>query len=474
MGFSRILQMSRAALARLAKQSKGSVAMTFGIAGSVLLAAGGMALDYGIASMERNKLQSAVDAAALAAARELQVSNTTKAQVVSVATQTLEANYGGTNSEVTVAVRLADDKTSLTVTADVPVASYFMDWTEGKGVSVKAVAGVHSGDIPLCVLGLSHEKSGQGSGLTLNEYAKLTGNGCAVYSNSTKKDSIQSNSGALLEAGLICSAGGTAGDVDNFNPAPVTDCPTFKDPLQNRAEPTVGSCDYENFQIGFDEYLNVSERVVKDDIQYETSDETGDYGGNGKRRFQETEEVSQDTSHYDRSEVTIEPGVYCGGLTIGAGIIATFAPGDYVIKDGPLYVTQEAEVTGDSVGFFFSGKDSNLYFGPHTKISLSAPTDGKMAGLLFFDERSVAKARPHAILSDGARKLEGTIYLPAGHLYIDADAPIADKSAYTAIIVSRLELFAGPHLVLNTDYSATDVPVPEGVGNVSGEVFLSK
>ena len=64
--------------------------------------------------------------------------------------------------------------------------------------------------------------------------------------------------------------------------------------------------------------------------------------------------------------------------------------------------------------------------------------------------------------------------MPSGHLYVDADAPIADRSAYTAIIVSRLELFAGPHLVLNTDYSATDVPVPDGVGNLSGKVLLTK
>ena len=77
-------------------------------------------------------------------------------------------------------------------------------------------------------------------------------------------------------------------------------------------------------------------------------------------------------------------------------------------------------------------------------------------------------------MSDNARLLEGTIYLPRGHLYIDADAPIADKSAYTAIIVSRLELFAGPNLVLNADFDATDVPVPEGVGNIGGKIYLSQ
>lgn len=472
LGFSHLLKKSRSTLARLAGHTKGSVAMTFGVAGSVLLAAGGMALDYGIASMQRNKLQTAVDAAALAAARELQVSNTSKDQIISVASQTLKANLGDQSSKVTLAVKVGDDNTSLTVSAELPVNSYFMDWTEGKGVSVEAAAGVHSGDIPLCVLGLSHEKNGKEPGLTLNQNAKLTGEGCAVYSNANKKDSIESNSGALLEAGLICTAGGIKGDVDNFNPAPVTDCPTFKDPLQNRPEPTVGSCDYKDFHLGFDKRPKVSEKDVEHDIKDETKHEGGEK--NGKKKFKEKAEKPVDTSHYDRSEVTIEPGVYCGGLTIGAGIVATFSPGDYIIKDGPLYVTEEAKVSGEHVGFFFTGKDSVLYFGPHTEITLSAPTDGEMAGLLFFEERNNKKARPHAILSDGARKLEGTIYLPAGHLYVDADAPIADKSAYTAIIVSRLELFAGPHLVLNTDYSATDVPVPEGVGNMSGEVYLSK
>ncbi len=33
------------------------------------------------------------------------------------------------------------------------------------------------------------------------------------------------------------------------------------------------------------------------------------------------------------------------------------------------------------------------------------------------------------------------------------------------LVVRQLELKAGPHLVLNTDYGATTVPVPEGVGN---------
>jgi len=60
--------------------------------------------------------------------------------------------------------------------------------------------------------------------------------------------------------------------------------------------------------------------------------------------------------------------------------------------------------------------------------------------------------------------LLGTIYMPKGRLIIDANKPIADKSAYTVLVVQRIDLHSGPNLILNSDYSASDVPVPPGVG----------
>lgn len=469
----RVLQQSRQIFRSFAGRDAGSVAMTFGIAASVLLAAGGMAIDIGIVTLKTNQLQRAADAGALAAARELQVANATEAQVIAVATETVQSNLQKYGASVNVSVVVGDDKRSVSVKADLPVKTFFMDWTEGEGVAVDAVAGIHNAGIPLCVLGLSQRLGGvQKPGVTLNENARLSGDSCAVYSNATRRDAIRSDSGALLEAGLICSSGGAMGGVDNFNPAPITDCPIFKDPLAGRPEPTIGSCDYTNVQHGFDAVFNISERMVQNEISAETYDESGNPAD--KRIYPEKEQEPVDTSGYDRSVITLEPGVYCGGLVLGGGVTVNLRAGDYIIKDGPLYITQEAILQGENVGFFFSGDDSNIYFGPHTQINLTAPESGDLAGLLFFESRTSRLVRPHAILSDGARRLEGTIYLPTGHLYIDADAPIADKSAYTAIIANRVELFAGPHLVLNTDYTATEVPVPDGVGATKGDVHLTK
>lgn len=88
-----------------------------------------------------------------------------------------------------------------------------------------------------------------------------------------------------------------------------------------------------------------------------------------------------------------------------------------------------------------------------------------MAGLLMYQDRKALPLQTFSILSDNARVLEGTLYLPQAYLFIDADQPIADQSAYTAIITLRMALFAGPHVVLNTNYDQTEVPVPPGIAH---------
>lgn len=94
-----------------------------------------------------------------------------------------------------------------------------------------------------------------------------------------------------------------------------------------------------------------------------------------------------------------------------------------------------------------------------------------MAGLIFFQDRAAA-VTDFVIESNYTRKLLGTIYLPKGNLIVKADNDVADQSAYTAIVVQKLQLFSGPRLVLNTDYDDTDVPVPEGLGPQGGKLRL--
>ena len=47
-------------------------------------------------------------------------------------------------------------------------------------------------------------------------------------------------------------------------------------------------------------------------------------------------------------------------------------------------------------------------------------------------------------------------------MIVDATKPVADRSAYTVLVVQQLDLYEGPTLYLNTDYRASEVPGPCG------------
>jgi hypothetical protein len=134
------------------------------------------------------------------------------------------------------------------------------------------------------------------------------------------------------------------------------------------------------------------------------------------------------------------------------------------VKNGPLVIDSNSEVTGEGVGFYFTGDDAVFSFKSNAMVELSAPETGPLAGLLFFQDPATPAERAFEITSDFVDYLVGTIYLPQGRLTIDSNHAVAEASEYTVLVVRRLELRAGPKLVLNTGYALSDVPVPEGVG----------
>jgi hypothetical protein len=272
----------------------------------------------------------------------------------------------------------------------------------------------------ICVLGLM--ESSLFAGVHLDNSASISAPECGIYSNSTSFASIRADASATAEAELICAAGGYwAESGSSFSPAPTTDCPQIPDPLADRPAPSTGSC-------------KAMELVIEDDT-------------------------------------TLSEGTYCGGIRVSDDAKVTLLPGVYVIKDGPLVVENASQLIGQNVGFFLSGSTAVFHFAPGTTINLTAPAEGPMAGLLFMEAGGMGGFRLHRIESNDARQLLGTIYLPSSILQVDADAPVADQSAYTAIVVMRLWLQDGPTLVLNSDYSATDVPVPDAIAG--GRVVLT-
>lgn len=416
-------------IVRLAQRSlrnrEGSTAILFALALPVLLMATASAVDVGMGVRQKARLQSVVDAAALAAARELSMSNS-KTDNVSSVVQALAANYSkasyleSNDPTPVLSTTVSTSPLQVKVTAEQPFVAFFGN-TLGlvsRDFTASATAQV-IGKPNICVLVLDPSANGA---LSLEQSANVTGKDCAVYSNSTHNTGILAKGMASLTAMTICSAGGVQGGGANFDPPPYFDCPTFDDPLASRPEPSVGHC----FDPGVTEI---------------------------------------------KTSGTLMPGTYCG-LTIANGAVVEFSPGVYTIKDAPLIVKDGAQINGKGVGFFLTGAGAHVDFEADSGISLEAPTSGPMTGLLLFAARSSTSGNQHKIFSENAQNMVGTIYLPSGELRVDGAASIGSQAAYTAIVANRVQLYGGPHIVLNTNYDQTDVPVPEGIKGAGQPVHL--
>ena len=103
-----------------------------------------------------------------------------------------------------------------------------------------------------------------------------------------------------------------------------------------------------------------------------------------------------------------------------------------------------ASLKGANVGIYLNGKGSVIRFDADTRIDLTAPKDGILAGILFYEDRTSPLNQKHEILSNDAKVLLGTIYLPQNELNIAANKPVAAESAYTIVVARRFTLSAGP------------------------------
>ncbi len=455
----------RSRLRRFARSTSGNVLIMFSLAAPVLIAAVGGAIDYAALSAQKTRLQQAADAAALGSAKELYLAGADVTRIGAAAEAIARSTLGnGTNAAISTAMPPTNDEVTVTIRQDADSVLGAAFGYFDTDLQVTATARVVGGG-RLCVMGLDTRGAGT---VRLDKNARITAPTCSVYSNSKSTMGLQSMRNASMTAEFICSAGGKLGRKANFSPTPLTDCPVVEDPLGARKPPHAGGCDANDMTIGDGRprRRDVVNRQVNGTVVDRSLEDT--------MLDLDDDSADGDWRPDDYETVKLKPGTYCGGLTVNGPYHIRLAPGIYVMDGGPLRIGGGARLTGKDVGFYFTGKGASLLFAVHSTIDLEAPRTGAMAGMLFQEDRNAPGKPKHVIESADARNLLGTIYLPRGTLEVIGNGTIADKSAYTVIVARRLTLDAGPNLVLNTDYGATQVPVPRGVGPVGGGVALTR
>jgi Putative Flp pilus-assembly TadE/G-like len=352
-----------ARLARFATNAAGNIALFFGLGAPLLFGFVGVAVDYSTWSRQTTVLQKAADGAALAAANELRVAEPDSRRIQAVAESVVrgQVKLGLGDEPVTVKAELVKthegnanqtdkDAEAVKVTLWQRKAAVMsrLVTPELTDIEVSATAKLVGGT-KICVIGLDDNAPGT---VRLEDSARISAGGCSVYVNSTSPSAVRSEEDARIVSLLTCTAGGYKGGSANFAPkAPTTDCPRTKDPLAGRPTPSVGACKYNN-------------RVLEAGLHL------------------------------------LQPGTYCGGLTLKPGAIAMLSPGIYVVKDGPLHVgppvlsiglgpiglgVLPATLKGTNVGFYFTGMvkpdDSGavvpMRFMKESVVEMTAPKTGR-------------------------------------------------------------------------------------------------
>ena len=433
----------------------GNVAIIFALMSPVLLGVVGAGIDFQRWHAQRADLQDVADTLAIRGARELLLANTSETQIENLIRATAANSENFSVGDLSVDADAGAGTVLVTIREPALPALILSRVSPYKDDIIVEATAVARGGGNICVIALEETDE---RALSASMNSRLSAEECVVYSNSLSTSGVYASGSSLLEAAMICSGGGKSGAAANFDPGVVLDCPPFDDPLAARTAPTIGACDYHDLELGERTLESTAAAVLASFGELRSS--TG--GSTGSE------------SSVERTPYTLMPGVYCGGISVAANADVTLEPGIYVIKDGELRIGLQSRLTGDGVGFYLSGADSVFTFGPDSKIELSAPKSGLLAGILVFEDRNAPLNRTHSILSDDARRLLGTFYLSRGNLFVSTLLPVADQSAYTAIVARKLTLFGNPTLVLNTDYQLTDVPVPDGVGPVGGQVQLRR
>lgn len=116
------------------------------------------------------------------------------------------------------------------------------------------------------------------------------------------------------------------------------------------------------------------------------------------------------------SDVSLDPGTYCGGLDIKSAKQVHFKPGIYNFLDGPLKIHAPIVIYGNDNLFHFDGPGAALDI-DGAKLLLTGRTAGTYKGFLVFSSRSSTRVGPlktrisHKIKNADV-EISGLIYAP--------------------------------------------------------------
>lgn len=355
-------------IAQFIQDRKAGVAPMLALAALPLFASVGAAIDFGRASSARATMQAALDASAIAMVKGAQ--NVDVQQLNALANNYFNANFqnadvGNAQTQVTASSTSMGYSVSMSATATVKTRFMGVIGFSSLNLAVRSAA-VSSTDGLGCVLSLDTHVSGATTGQGNTSIAL---SGCSLYDNSDNATALTVGGSATISALSVGVVGNLSGSSNITTTEGIrTGIGAVLDPYATVSYPTFGACTALNFSA--------------------------------------------------KNTMTIDPGVYCGGMNINAGANVTLNAGIYYLDGGDLTVNGGATLTGTNVTLVFTSQNRNGFasasINGNATINLIPPKTGGTAGIVIFGDRRIPAGTVFKFNGGSTQYLGGAVYVPTG------------------------------------------------------------
>lgn len=411
----------------LAQDIRGVSFATMAMMLPILIGFVGLAIDVGVWQAEKRELQGAADRAAYSAATSA-VGGATKTQAtVEGKAAMASAGFVAGTDGVTITVNnpassgtYSTDPTSWEILASKPQSLYFAGifLSQAPSVSVRAVAVKGKKASPGCILSL-HGSANYATTFTNN--AQVTDENCAVYTNSSSASGLLCDNNCDIASdtytvggNLVRNNGSLSGETNETGVSPTPD-PYASVPVPNSATMTCTA----------------------------------------------TAKVTVSTNQ------TLNPGVFCGGISVNSNKTLTLNAGTYYVKkffnmggnstlnatSGVTIVLLDDACLGDGTCKKEKGLGNNI------TVNLTAPTSGTFAGIAIYAQGT--KDTYQEFSNNVSLNVQGAFYMPGDSMYFHNNATFNNMKC--AQVVSSKVSFEN-NATMGTDCEGTGVKKIVGSG----------
>lgn len=390
----------------------------------IIMGMAGVGIDFSSWMKDRRELQTATDAAALAAAYEYSYGGDDDDVEAAAIREAINNGFDpdGDASEIIVTIYEDENEVEVEMVAEARtyLARMFMDNVLTR---TRAIAQILGEDSPADFCMLSLEPSADNA-FVINGNVDIDAVGCGIAVNSTGDPALNVNGGAGdLDLGNV-QVVGTCNDCDLINtPSVVEGVAPFDDPYADLELPV--------------SFIGCTEDEVDD----------GPIGD------------PDDIPAPDADGVVL----LCGGLNLkGKALTITLAPGIYIVDGGDFATSNNITVNGDGVTIILTNSGGNDYgdtpiLNTNGDINLTAPGPGDLdpdwsdfEGVVMYGDRNLdTPNKCNNVRGQGTVIVSGAMYFPTNCIDFGGGSSAGNFNGCSRIIATTIKIHGNPDIANN-------------------------